>query len=362
MQPARDIGRLPSPSSRALLAFAGYHAPRDLLDRLDRSVVSGIAKPLTHTVADGEFVARAASMGLITALPGEAWRNQLHPDDKRRRAIAQLGYTLDPRIDPSEHSLSDGLVSDYGAAYVDAQISRGATLVGTPGHVYRVDGTVGRDNDLRLAHAAVKEWEARQGSRSRPDGRPTALFATITLHGAVLADDKFVTWLVHQYLGVGVDGFWISVFNCGQGKAQLAGATRLGLGLQSDGRFAILSGVGNAHLAALARGLSATCAGHHGMAPQFPPAALPTDEEDAGIGVHVYHSAILGSTALGGDWAPSRRALFASHPCACGCHPANEEPQGRAKTQPQPGDVAGRGPRGDNHETCGCCVGVRGAR
>jgi len=330
----RVVSAVPSIADRRLLAYAGYHAPEWLLDRLDPAVVSGIAKPLIHAAADQQFVARAAAKGLITALPGEAWRNQLAPEDKRRLALKPLDYMLDARADPSETRLSDPAISEYAATYVDAQISRGATLIGTPAHVHRVDGDVGRDNDLRLAEAAVAEWEGRQGSRERPDGRPTALFATVAVNAAALTNPDFVTWLVRQYLALRVDGFWIAVFNSRHGLAQLQGATRLGLGLQSDGRFAILSGVGDAHLAALARGLAATCAGHHGMAPSFPPADLPTDEDDdTPMGVPIYHPAIMGSTALGDDWEPARRALFRRNPCPCGRHAADQVPDGRAKRE-----------------------------
>lgn len=331
---ARVTAPLPSVDQRSLLAYAGYHAPAWLLDRLDPAVVSGIAKPLVHAALDQAFVDRAASLGLLTALPGEAWRNQLAPDDPRRVALKGLGYMLDARTDPSENELSDSVVADYAAKFVDAQISRGATLVGTPAHVHLIEGANGRENDLRLAEAAVAEWEARQGGRLRPDGRPTGLFATIAVQGSALGNADLVTRLVRQYLGLRVDGFWIAVFNCTQGLAQLGGATRLGMGLQSDGRFAVLSGVGNAHAAALARGLAATCAGHHGMAPTYPPAALPTDEDhDLGIGVHIYHPAILGCTALGEEWDPARRALFRTRPCNCDHHPAGDVPEGRAKRE-----------------------------
>jgi hypothetical protein len=322
------LSPLPNSRSRSLLVYAGHDAPLSMLCALDPSVTSGVAKRLVHARAGSAFISQAAGAGLITVLPGEAWRNQLDPEDPQRQRLKPLGYMLDGSFDPSV-SMSSVLAGDYSASFVDAQIAHGATLVGTPGHVHDAECGAGRLNDLQLAEAAIREWESRQAGAPRSDGRAAGIFATLMVRASALASDEIIDWLVANYLGLRVDGFWISVVNCGEGLGQLRGAVRLGLGLQSDGRFAVLSGVGHVHSAALARGLAATCAGHHGMKPRFPLEPMP--DSDEGMGVAVYHPEILGCAPLGQRWAAAEHALFGIRPCACGHHPAGEAPVKGAK-------------------------------
>lgn len=98
-----------------------------------------------------------------------------------------------------------------------------------------------------------------------------------------------------------------------------------------------MSCVGDGHLALLASGVAATCAGLHGMSFRYPPAELAEfdDEEDeeTGVGVHTYHRAVLGNAGpLGAAGDVLRRALFLNHSCPCGHHPAAEPPSGKRRT------------------------------
>lgn len=308
-----------------------------MINGLDRNVVGGIVKPLIHAATDQSFVDAAAAQGLSVALPGQAWRNQLPFADKQRQYLRDLGYLLHERLDPAADALNDGVLEEYAASYVDAALARGATIVDTPGHVQQREFGVGRENDLRLAAACVREWRARQADRPAPDGRPRALLATVMVQAGALRAPELVARLARDYAALEVDGFWVSVVNGSQGLGQVQGATQLALALQRDGGFCVLSGVGAPHVAALARGVAATSAGHHGMSPKFPPdgPAEPLDGEDADDrrGVHVYHSAILGYMPLGGKYAMARQQLFAVRPCGCGHHSPETSPEGAERAR-----------------------------
>lgn len=214
-----------------------------MINELDRNVVGGIVKPLIHAVADQSLLDAAALQGLAVALPGQAWRNQLPFADKGRQYLRDLGYLLHERLDPATDALSDGVIEEYAGSYVDAALARGATIVDTPGHVHQRELGVGRENDLRLAAACVREWRARQADRSAPDGRPRALLATVMVQAGALSARELVARLARHYATLEVDGFWLSVVNGSQGLGQLQGATQLALALQRDGGFCVLSGV-----------------------------------------------------------------------------------------------------------------------
>lgn len=68
----------------------------------------------------------------------------------------------------------------------------------------------------------------------------------------------------------------------------------------------------------------------------FPPAELPEredDEEERGLGIFVYHPAVLGNVgAFTDEGERARSALFGSAPCLCGHHPASRPPRGKRQT------------------------------
>jgi hypothetical protein len=92
-----------------------------------------------------------------------------------------------------------------------------------------------------------------------------------------------------------------------------------------------VAGAGAWHAALLASGVAATCVGVDGAQPTFPPDAAAVDGV-TGIGVPVFHPAILGSAPHGAAGEEAREWLFAAHPCRCGEHLAYAPPRGRRET------------------------------
>lgn len=194
------------------------------------------------------------------------------------------------------------------------------------------EGSHGRDQELRVARATVAAWAARQGWRpppQYPDARQRELYASIVVQGRDV--DDATPSLISAYAGLDVAGYWLVVMNAGRSKTQIAAVARLALGLQRrSGRPVVVTGIGDVHLALLASGVAAVCAGLHGMRPTFPPEQI--DNPDEGVAVHVFHPAILSSLPLGERYAPARQRLFQRRPCPYGAHPASEPPVGRAAT------------------------------
>lgn len=332
--------RHPDVACRSLIAWPGYHSGLSI-DQFNRNVVGAIAKPLSHAVQDGGLVTEALATAMGVVLPAQAWRNQLpleHP--KRTGAFSSLAIHR-PRLclAPDDAPYQPAFAEAYAADHINAELGAGATIATTPGHVLLQEGSIGRQNDLQLARLAAQEFVA--GRRSAPGpGQPTTarreLYATIVLQGEHAKIPTIIDWLVTAYTALDeISGYWIIAANCNNSGVQVAGYARLALRLQkATERPAVVSCVGDAHLAMLASGVSATCAGLHGMSFMYPPAVLPVhedqDEEPAGLGVFVYHRAVLGFVGkLGAEGDPARAAIFRNRPCPCSHHPAECPPVGR---------------------------------
>lgn len=165
------------------------------------------------------------------------------------------------------------------------------------------------------------------------------LYATIVVRGAHAAHPLVVDSLVRCYAELeGISGYWIVAANCTKSRIQVQAFATLALQLEAaSGRPVVCSGLGHCHLAMLAGGLAASCAGLHGMSFRYPPEALPEppenpDEEETGLGVHTYHPAVLGNVGkLGAEGEPARLAVFANTPCLCGHHPPDIPPRERGE-------------------------------
>lgn len=291
------------------------------LGGVSRAATGAVAVPLEHAAAERGLVERASALGMGVVLPGQAWLNQLPPDE-RGAGFAELPYAQPGPITPER--LSDAALREYAESFLEAQLLAGASLAATPAHVLAGELGPARERELALAYAAVEAWHERQGWRPPPgqfDAPPRALFATIAVRGAYLAEAA--ASLVELYADLDVDGYWVVVLNGGSSSRQLGGLTRLALGLQREtDRPVTVSGVAGLHVALLASGVAATCAGLHGMRPTFPP--VPEERE---AGVSVYHPAILGPVPPGEDAIRTR--LFALQPCTCGHHVPHRAPVGR---------------------------------
>lgn len=316
------------------------------MSQLDRRVVGAIAKPLSHTVHDSDPVTKALDAGMGVLLPGQAWRNQLpldHP--KRSGSFELLGHNRRGLVlDPDAGALRADFAEVYSADHLEAELGARATIATTPGHVLEHEGAIGRANEILLARLSAEEFAARRASApapSRPATETRELYATIVLQGDHATVPGVVDALLAGYMDLnGVSGYLIMAANCRQTGAQLAAYASLALSLQDlTGRPVLTFGLGDAHLALLASGVAATCAGVHGMSFTYPPAVFEDledqdeaeeddEDEDPGLGVYTYHRAVLGNVGrLGPKGEPARLAIFKNHPCDCGHHVRDRPPQ-----------------------------------
>ncbi len=343
----RRAPRHPRLESRSLVAWPGYQSGLKV-EELDRRIIGAIAKPLSHTVHDSSPVSKAldASMGVL--LPAQAWRNQLpldHP--KRAGAFGMLDHHRPGLVlDPDAGALRADFAELYAADHLQAELGARATIATTPGHVLAQEGGVGRSNELLLARLTAEDFAARRAAvpaPARPAHETRELYATIILQGKHAMLPGVVEALLDDYGALeGISGYLIMAANCSQTRVQIAAYASLALRLQAiTERPVVTFGLGDAHLAFLASGIAATCAGVHGMSFQFPPAEFDElkeeedktdeedeDEEETGLGVYTYHSAILGNVGrLGSEGEPAREAIFKNQPCDCGHHRRDKPPQ-----------------------------------
>jgi hypothetical protein len=279
-------------------------------------------------------------------LPAQAWRNQLpldHP--KRAGAFAMLDHHRPGLVlDPDAGALRADFAELYAADHLQAELGARATIATTPGHVLAHEGGVGRSTELLLARLTAEDFAARRAAApapSRPAHETRELYATIVLQGEHAVLPGVIELLLDDYGTLeGVSGYLLMAANCSQSGVQVAAYATLALRLQEiTGRPVVTFGLGDAHLALLASGVAATCAGVHGMSFQFPPAefdeleeeenkADEEDEEETGLGVYTYHPAILGNVGrLGSEGEPAREAIFKNQPCDCGHHRRDKPPQ-----------------------------------
>jgi hypothetical protein len=331
--------RHPVRERRSLIAWPGYRSGLSIAS-FDRRIVGAIAKPLFHATIDPALVAAALDADMGVVLPSETWRNQLPPKhEKRTTGFASLAIHR-PRlqVDPTVARFRPAFAEKYASDNLDGQLGAGATLVLTAAHVHEVEAGEGRQNDLFLARLEAEEFVARRAFSPAP-GRAGAreLYATLIVQGKHVANPKVVDWLVAAYAGLeNIGGYWIVAVNTHKSGRQLAGYLRLALELERvSERPTVTSRVGDPHLALLASGVAATCAGLHGMSFDYPPEELPTaqeDEDPPGLGVHTYARSVLGNAGvLGREGDAIRDALFANRPCPCGHHLPNQPPRGKTQ-------------------------------
>jgi hypothetical protein len=327
------VPRHPAIERRSLVLWPGYRSGIDFAS-VDRRVVGSVAIPLKHARTEAAAAASAERRGLGLVFPGQAWLNQLPNDNAARSSgFRALTYAFAKPLRPDAGDWSEAFLAEYADAFVDEQLAAGATLATTPAHVIDESGP-GRDQDLRLTQAAVAAFEARQGSRpppQRPDDPSRELYATIVVDAQSLP--AVADQLADGYGSLtGIKGYWIVLMNCTKSRRQLGALADLALALQeTSGRPAVVSGAAGLHCTLLASGVAAACAGFQAMAPAYPPPELP-DTDDGGIGVPIYHPAILGVVPLGKRYDLARLRLFGGAPCHCGAHLARVPPRGRAET------------------------------
>jgi hypothetical protein len=332
--------RHPRRGQRSLIAWPGYHSGLRVKS-FDRRVVGAIAKPLKDARADSGLISDALAAGMGVVLPGETWRNQLPKGhEKRQGAFAQLAsHRPGLQIDPSAKRFRAAFAETLAFDNLEEQLRAGATIATTAAHAHEREGADGRQNDLQLARLTSEEFA--DGGRSAPAPGQTGrreLYATLIVQGVHVAQPAIVEWLVGAYAQLeGIDGYWIVAANTSKSGKQLSGYLCLALELERlSERPTVMSGVGDPHLAFLASGVAATCAGLYGMNFRFPPDELSAqkkaDEEKPRLAVHTYHCGLLGNAGPhGSEGDEIRKALFTNDPCACPHHSHDVPPIGRTQ-------------------------------
>lgn len=340
-------------------------------------MTGAIALPLRRASARAAGIAQARAAGAGVVLAGQAWLNQL-PPEQRPRDFGALSHALPRALDLDRERLSPTLLADYAERHLDAQLAAGATLATTPAHMLADAGGPGREQELALARATVAAWHERQGWRPPPQHAgdpPRELHAALTVRAAAAPDAEA---LLSAYAELDVDGYWLTLvaeapaggsaggvsraWACGAADgaasnqstdgvssawpdgatettaadedwaAAVAGVAGLALRLQEmTGRPVTVAGAGDVHAALLAGGVAATCVSPAGPAIAYPPRPFDGDGV-TGIATPVYHPAVLGHVPSGAAGDDARTALFATEPCRCGFHVAFESPRGRRET------------------------------
>jgi hypothetical protein len=321
-----------------LIAWPGYHSGLTI-GSFDRRVVGAIAKPLAHAASDSQMIAAALESGLGVVLPGETWRNQLPRRHRKRSGAFALLASHRPslQLDPEAGRFRAGFAEKLAADNLAEQLRAGATIATTAAHVLEREAGDGRQNDILLARCTADEFAARRAHAPAPGQKGRReLYATLIVRGQHVCDPRIVNWLAAAYAEIeGIDGYWIVAANTTRSAKQLRGYLRLAHLLELySGRPSVISGVGDPHLAYLASGVSATCAGLYGMNFRFPPIELPgnegDDDDEIRLAVHTYHCTLLGNAGpLGEEGDGLRKALFGNRPCACPYHDHDRPPLGR---------------------------------
>jgi hypothetical protein len=291
--------------------------------------VRGVALALAGAGRNRKALELARERGLRPAFDPEPWRNQLEPDHpKRAGTFSKLPYALaDTTIWDPATPLAPSEVDEVPHAWLESQIAVGGLDLLIPGHVYPGVGGPARRNDLTLARRAL-ELAENQMLAIRPSDDADR---TITVQVNVLlanTEPLELERLADAYAELGAERYWINAVNfTGSIKqfALLRGLT--GRLKQKTGAEITLAGLGRLWPGALIEGADCVCFGYQRSAFPFPPANLAEElDEDDGLGVHVYHPAVMGAIRLGDEGEWTRQFLFQRFPCRCGHHEPQEPP------------------------------------
>lgn len=301
------------------------------------SPIGAIATSVIGAAHLGSTLAAARADGRGALVDTEAWRSQLEPEDPQRGGeFRRLRLELDPArsLRPSHDTLAESDRLQLLVAHRNAQVSLGASILLSPYHRVREEAPLssGRRLDLDLAH----EFGALVAATGATEAPGVAGRRSIAIGIAVDArrlSPAVITELIAGYRDVSADLFWIWVWKFTSSAVQYEQVQALAGGLQlATGIPCLLGGIGRLWEAALRNGVAAACQGWGRTEMHFPPRDPPqslmgNDDDDGGLGIHVFHRAIRGTTNLGREAETPLRQLFAEVPCECGHHTAAAMPE-----------------------------------
>jgi hypothetical protein len=228
--------------------------------------------------------------------------------------------------------LSDRELIELALGPLDAQRSRGGTLLLSTFHVAGPMGTRGREVELALAGLAVKHFRDQRMDEPPPyaaNEMRRELYATIAVELNALTSAGARRTLAEAYLALGADGIWVKIANFHEraSPASIRAAGAFLAALQEGGVPVVCCGPGQLYLALLSGEISASI-GLSANERFAAPKALRRARERGGTGGctrMAYNSTLQRSFRVGSQEADR---AFAVAGCDCGEHPSHRAPDG----------------------------------
>lgn len=334
------MSKFPNLSSRPVVQWVSRATAPLARDLDEDGPIGAVATSIIGAAHLDNTMTVVRNHGLGVFIDTEAWRTQLEPDDPRRiEEFRRRGLDwLAERFVPSRSHLSQADRNDIVARHRDAQVGGGGTLLVSPCHRVQEGTPLSQGRRLDLALAGDFVALARQSGATQPTPQmalPRRVAVSLAVDARKL-EPELIAQLVAAYREIEADLFWIWVWNFDPNGKQYRRVRSLCDLLQHESaRPCVVGGIGRLWEAALRNQAAAICQGWGRNELKFPPAALPEvvnggdEDNDSGWGVHVFHPAIRGTTALGVEAERPLRILFRESPCPCGHHPADQVPNGQ---------------------------------
>jgi hypothetical protein len=245
----------------------------------------------------------------------------------------EFGNQPEP-YDPDRARLDDRELLALALEPLDAQRSRGATLLLSTFHVAGAAGTRGRDIELTLAGIAIEQFRRERMDEPPVNGAsdiPREIFATLAIGVEHLQSSRARSRLVEEYLSLDADGFWIKISGYHERAAleAIRAASAFLSALREGGRPVVSCGPGQLHLALLADEISASIGLGESERFTIPSTWTQTkkDGKPRGRMRMAYNPAMQWSFRIDSQKAGE---AFASAPCDCAQH-QRERPPGNAE-------------------------------
>lgn len=222
------------------------------IDALLRSrAISVTAHPLLGYQRDRQL--RIGEPARLVALDPACRHNQQLPA-RRPAGFSDLVYAREGDLYKPDAGIDEAAARRYVEEVLSAEVEAGASLLLPPAHQARGWGSVGRHSELlfqRLAAEFFREEGMRRPGADDPHEVGRVLYANVMMQMRALRGHAGRT-LLAQYVGLQVDGFWVSVADLTERASpdDVAAAAEWLFRLQVEsGLPVILVGAANLHLA-----------------------------------------------------------------------------------------------------------------
>lgn len=255
------------------------------------------------------------------------------PQNLRAPRFRALAFGDNPQpYDPERSRLSDQELVELALGPLDAQRSRGGTLLLSTFHVAGPVGTRGREVELALAGVAVKHFREQRVDEPPPyaaNGVRRELYVTIAIESNALMSAGARRALADAYLALGADGIWVKIANFHEraGPASIRAGGAFLAALREGGVPVVCCGPGQLYLALLSDEVSASIGLSESERFAAPKALCRARERGrtAGRTRMAYNSTLQRSFRVGSQEA---KRAFALAGCDCGEHPPHRSPDG----------------------------------